>query len=65
MANPENSPHFISRNAAINYYKKFGIKKEDVKVKIAADEVVIGAPKFASDQKLIVDKDGRYEVVTK
>ena len=65
MANPDNSPHFISRNHAITYYKQYGIKKDDVKKKIAADEVVIGAPKVASDQKLIVDKDGKYEIVPK
>ena len=65
MVNPDNSPHFISRNAAINYYKKFGIKKEDVKVKISADEVVIGAPKIFKDQKLVVDGDGRYVVEPK
>ncbi len=65
MANPDTSPHFISRNHAINYFKQFGIKKDDVKKKIALDEVVIGQPKVAKDQKLIVDKDGRYEVVAK
>lgn len=65
MANPENSPHFVSRNHAITYFKQFGIKKDDVKKKIALDEVVIGQPKVAKDQKLVVDKDGKYNVEPK
>ncbi len=58
-----NVVHFVSRNHAITYYKQYGIKKDQVKAKIAAKEIEIGEPTLKKHEKLSVDADGRYVII--
>jgi hypothetical protein len=58
-----NIVHFVSRNHAITYYKQYGIKKDQVKAKIEACEINIGAPTLKKHEKLSVDGDGRYIII--
>jgi hypothetical protein len=54
------SAYFVSYQRAIDYYETQGIEIKEVRLKIAAGEIHIGAPKLEPGQESVLDLKGRY-----
>ena len=57
--------HFVSKTAAINYYKSYGNDTEEVNRKLRDGELQIGRPKSLPGRATRVDEDGRWHVEMK
>lgn len=58
--------HFVSFSKAKAYYAPYGYSAMDVKKKIDAEEISIGAPKYDAEKySLSVNKDGQYILTDK
>jgi len=56
--------HFISFQAACDYYASYGDTRADVERKLRDGEIHIGQPRLKPDEHLItVDHDWRYAIV--
>lgn len=56
--------NFVSRNAAITFYKRYGITKDAVKAKIIACEINVGVPTLKKHESVSLDSDGKYVITT-
>ena len=53
--------NFVSRAAAVKYYKSQGSDAKEVSRKLKAGEIFIGEPKVPEGMKLMVNREeGRY-----
>ena len=57
--------HFTSRIAAYKYYAVYGYNHNDVNKKINDSEIFIGKPIVNENEKIHIDDDGRYFIITK
>jgi len=56
--------HFVSFQAACDYYSTYGDTKADVERKLRDGEIHIGQPRLKDGEHLItVDHDWRYAVI--
>ena len=54
--------HFINKNAAVRYYKTYGLAEHEVDDKIKAGEIKIGQPTIQQGEKLHFNDEGRYVI---
>lgn len=53
--------HFVSIQAAYNYYSVYGYGKLEVDQKLAEGDIKIGPPETKGGEKVVLDKtEGRY-----
>jgi hypothetical protein len=53
--------HFVSKAAAVRYYREYGFSAADVERKLADGEIGIGMPSTKPDEELFV-REGRYHL---
>jgi hypothetical protein len=53
--------HFVSKRAAIRYYRDYGLTPSDIDTKLSAGEIFIGKPEAKPLETLFV-REGRYHI---
>lgn len=53
--------HFVSKAAAVRYYRDYSFEASDVERKIASGDIFIGKPKIQDNEALFV-REGRYHI---
>lgn len=56
--------HFVSCQAARRYYRQYGISVDEVNRKFKNGEISAGAPTIKPSERLRVNDEGRYEILT-
>ena len=57
--------HFISLEKAVIYYSLYGFPREEVEHKLTDGEIAIGVPVVNRGEKVLLDSDGRYHILTR
>lgn len=63
--NTVGTSNFISVEKAVIYYSLYGFPREEVRRKLAEGEIAIGAPVVNRGEKVVLDSDGRYHILTR